>query len=172
MRRTLFLGSALLLAYCLLLAASQGDGVLGEECLAEDGTCPAPSLRKSSSNATSMLSQALGDEGAAWLAHVWPVVQPAGISGIVGYATGLLVRRVVQMVVLATAILITAVQGLAYLGWVTEVMGGGSGGGMGAEQLLALLADRVTAVASQGLPSVAGFTTGLTLAFMPGLQII
>eukprot|EP00198_Chlamydomonas_reinhardtii_P002259 XP_001691595.1 predicted protein [Chlamydomonas reinhardtii] len=92
MRRTLFLGSALLLAYCLLLAASQGDGVLGEECLAEDGTCPAPSLRKSSSNATSMLSQALGDEGAAWLAHVWPVVQPAGISGIVGYATGLLVR--------------------------------------------------------------------------------
>ncbi|KAG2422650.1 hypothetical protein HXX76_015887 [Chlamydomonas incerta] len=130
-----------------------------------------------------MLSQLLGDQGAAWVAHIWPVVQPAGISGVVGYASGLLVRKVVQMVVLAAAILITAVQGLAYLGWVTvhwdrvtadvqKLIGGGSEGGMDASQLLALLTDRLTAVASQGLPSVAGFSTGLTLAFMPGLQII
>ncbi|KAG2450832.1 hypothetical protein HYH02_004666 [Chlamydomonas schloesseri] len=87
------------------------------------------------------------------------------------------------MVILATAILITAVQGLAYLGWVTvhwervtadlqKLMGGGSEGGMDASQLLAQLTDHLTVVASQGLPSVAGFTTGLTLAFMPGLQII
>ncbi|GIL76049.1 hypothetical protein Vretimale_5687 [Volvox reticuliferus] len=123
----------------------------------------------------------------ALVAWAWPFVKPLGISGFVGYACGLFVRRVIQVMVLGLAFVISAVQVLAYFNWVTvhwdrinsdlaKLLGEGrnvtnSDEVAGLDALLAVAFERLATVLSTGLPSLAGFATGLTLAFMPGMAL-
>ncbi|GIL44707.1 hypothetical protein Vafri_2230, partial [Volvox africanus] len=129
-----------------------------------------------------------GAQVTAFVAQAWPFVRPLGISGIVGYACGIFVRRVMQMMVLGLAFVISAVQILAYFNWVTvhwdrinsdlaKLLGEGrdvassNSAGFDASTLLAMAFERLATVFSTGLPSLAGFATGLTLAFMPGMAL-
>ncbi|GLC50239.1 hypothetical protein PLESTB_000357800 [Pleodorina starrii] len=98
----------------------------------------------------------------------------------------LCVQRVLQVLLLAVAFVVSAVQVLVYMKWVTvhweqingdlaRLLGsgsdaaGGAAGGVDVATLVGVASERLAAVMSQGLPSVAGFATGLTLAFMPGM---
>ncbi|EFJ49205.1 hypothetical protein VOLCADRAFT_104422 [Volvox carteri f. nagariensis] len=156
-----------------------GDGSRRETATDKDGTA----------QFTASTIRSFGLQAAALAAQAWPFVQPVGMSGIVGYACGLLARKVLQVLLLGAAFIISAVQALAYLKWVTvhwdridadlaKLLGNGSGedgtgtGGLDASALLAVASERLATVLSQGLPSVAGFTTGLTLAFMPGMALV
>ncbi|GIL76051.1 hypothetical protein Vretifemale_5782 [Volvox reticuliferus] len=95
--------------------------------------------------------------------------------------------RVIQVMVLGLAFVISAVQVLAYFNWVTvhwdrinsdlaKLLGEGrnvtnSDEVAGLDALLAVAFERLATVLSTGLPSLAGFATGLTLAFMPGMAL-
>ncbi|GIL44709.1 hypothetical protein Vafri_2230 [Volvox africanus] len=135
-----------------------------------------------------LLRHFVGAQVTAFVAQAWPFVRPLGISGIVGYACGIFVRRVMQMMVLGLAFVISAVQILAYFNWVTvhwdrinsdlaKLLGEGrdvassNSAGFDASTLLAMAFERLATVFSTGLPSLAGFATGLTLAFMPGMAL-
>ncbi|GLI65017.1 hypothetical protein VaNZ11_008386 [Volvox africanus] len=129
-----------------------------------------------------------GAQVTAFIAEAWPIVRQLGINGIVGYACGILVRRVIQMMVFGLAFVISAVQILAYFNWVTvhwdrinsdlaKLLGEGrdvtssESTGFDAPTLFAMAFERLATIFSTGLPSLAGFATGLTLAFMPGMAL-
>ncbi|GFR48586.1 hypothetical protein Agub_g10489 [Astrephomene gubernaculifera] len=135
-------------------------------------------------NLLSELLHSTAKHGIGLWAQVRPVLQPAGISVALGYVCGVFIKKTVRILMLLSAVLLTGVQLLSYVQWVTvhwdrihadlwKLLAGNSsqeqGDGVDSSRLLLVALERLTDLSAQGLPATAGFTAGVALAFMPSI---